>query len=69
MSHVVIIMAAGDGVRMRSETPKVLHPLAGRPILSWIVEAAAASGPERMMVVVGSGARRVRSILPRRVET
>ena len=29
MSHVVIIMAAGDGVRMRSETPKVLHPLGG----------------------------------------
>ena len=69
MSHVVIIMAAGDGVRMRSDTPKVLQPLAGRPILSWIVDAAAASGPERMMVVVGSGARRVRSLLPRWVET
>ena len=69
MSHVVIIMAAGDGVRMRSETPKVLHPLAGRPILSWIVEAAAASDPERMMVVVGSGTRRVRSLLPPWVET
>ena len=69
MSHVVIIMAAGDGVRMRSDTPKVLHPLAGRPILSWIVDAAAASGPERMMVVVGSGARRVRSLLPPWVET
>ena len=69
MSHVVIIMAAGDGVRMRSETPKVLHPLGGRPILSWIVEAASATGPERMMVVVGSGARRVRSLLPAWVET
>ncbi|MCE2526696.1 MAG: bifunctional UDP-N-acetylglucosamine diphosphorylase/glucosamine-1-phosphate N-acetyltransferase GlmU [Actinomycetia bacterium] len=69
MSHVVIIMAAGEGVRMRSEVPKVLHPVAGRPILSWIVNAAAATGPERIMVVVGAGARRVRSILPPGVET
>ena len=69
MSHVVIIMAAGDGVRMRSDVPKVLHPVAGRPILSWIVAAAAAGDPERMMVVVGSGAGRVKSMLPAGVET
>ena len=69
MSHAVIIMAAGEGVRMRSDVPKVLHPVAGRPILSWIVEAAAATRPERVMVVVGAGARRVRSILPSWVET
>ena len=69
MSHVVIIMAAGDGVRMRSDVPKVLHPVAGRPILSWIVEAASAGDPERMMVVVGSGAGRVKSMLPAGVET
>lgn len=69
MSHVVIVMAAGEGVRMRSDVPKVLHPVAGRPILSWIVEAAAATRPERMMVVVGAGARRVGSILPSWVET
>lgn len=69
MSHVVIIMAAGEGVRMRSEVPKVLHPVAGRPILSWIVQAVAATGPGRTMVVVGAGARRVRSILPSWVET
>ena len=69
MSHVVIIMAAGDGLRMRSDLPKVLHSVGGRPILSWIVEAASATRPERMMVVVGAGARRVRSMLPARVET
>ena len=69
MSHVVIIMAAGDGVRMRSDVPKVLHPVAGRPILSWIVAAASAGDPERMMVVVGSGAGRVKSMLPAGVET
>lgn len=69
MSHVVIVMAAGEGVRMRSDVPKVLHPVAGRPILSWIVNAAVATGPERIMVVIGAGARRVRSILPQGVET
>lgn len=69
MSHVVIVMAAGEGVRMRSDVPKVLHPVAGRPILSWIVEAAGATRPQRMMVVVGAGARRVGSILPSWVET
>lgn len=69
MSHVVIVMAAGEGVRMRSDVPKVLHPVAGRPILSWIVEAAAATRPERMMVVVGAGAGRVGSMLPSWVET
>ena len=69
MSHAAIIMAAGEGVRMRSDIPKVLHPVAGRPILCWIVQAAAATRPERVMVVVGAGARRVRSILPSGVET
>lgn len=69
MSHVVIIMAAGKGVRMRSEIPKVLHAVAGRTILSWIVEAAAATRPARIMVVVGVGARRIRSFLPSWVET
>ena len=69
MSHAVIIMAAGEGVRMRSDVPKVLHLLAGRPILSWIVEAASVTRPGRIMVVVGAGARRVRSILPAGVET
>jgi bifunctional UDP-N-acetylglucosamine pyrophosphorylase/glucosamine-1-phosphate N-acetyltransferase len=69
MSHVVIIMAAGEGVRMRSDVPKVLHPVAGKPILSWIVEAAGATHPDRLIVVVGAGASRVGSILPSWVDT
>ncbi len=64
MSHVVIIMAAGEGVRMRSDVPKVLHPVAGRLILSWIIEAVSATRPDRVVVVVGAGARRVKAILP-----
>ena len=69
MSHVAIVMAAGEGVRMRSEIPKVLHPVAGCPILSWIVEAICATGPDQVMVVVGAGARRVKAVLPTGVKT
>lgn len=49
----VVIMAAGAGTRMRSATAKVLHPLAGRSMIAWAVEAAAAVEPERLIVVVG----------------
>ncbi len=64
MGHDVIVMAAGEGVRMRSDVPKVLHPVAGRPILSWVIDAAVATQPDRIMVVVGAGAGRVKAILP-----
>ncbi len=58
MSHrpsVVIILAAGEGKRMKSATPKVLHSVAGRTLLGHVVEAAAAAEPEHLMVVVGHG--------------
>src|SRR5438105_9884743 len=44
-------MAAGLGTRMRSETPKHLHPLLGRRMIDWTLEAARAVGPERLLVV------------------
>ena len=46
---------------MRSELPKVLHPVAGRPMLAWVLEAARSAGCERLLVVVGHGAAQVRS--------
>lgn len=48
-----IILAAGRGTRMRSELPKVLHPVAGLPMLGHVLRAATALGPERIIVVVG----------------
>lgn len=48
---VAIVLAAGLGTRMRSATPKVLHPLCGRPIVEWVVDAAAASTGGRPLVV------------------
>ncbi|MFT3832848.1 MAG: bifunctional UDP-N-acetylglucosamine diphosphorylase/glucosamine-1-phosphate N-acetyltransferase GlmU [Micropruina sp.] len=49
----VVIMAAGAGTRMKSATAKVLHPLAGRSMLSYAVEAASALEPEHLVVVIG----------------
>ena len=55
-----MILAAGKGTRMKSSLPKVLHRAAGRPLLQWAVDAARAAGCERILVVVGHGAERVR---------
>ena len=56
----VVILAAGQGTRMRSQLPKVLHPLAGRALLSHVIETARGLDPTRIHVVVGHGAEQVR---------
>ena len=50
-----IILAAGEGTRMKSDTPKVLHRLAGRPLVEHAVRAAAGVDPTHLVVVVGHG--------------
>jgi bifunctional UDP-N-acetylglucosamine pyrophosphorylase/glucosamine-1-phosphate N-acetyltransferase len=49
----VVILAAGEGTRMRSSLPKVLHPLCGRPLIAWPIQAAKEAGAERIVVVDG----------------
>lgn len=56
----VVVLAAGQGKRMRSHLPKVLHPLAGRPLLAHVLDAAHAVGSERVCVVYGHGGDLVR---------
>jgi bifunctional UDP-N-acetylglucosamine pyrophosphorylase/glucosamine-1-phosphate N-acetyltransferase len=56
----VVILAAGKGKRMRSDLPKVLHPLAGRPLLAHVLAAARELSPQRLCVVVGHGGGAVR---------
>lgn len=50
-----VILAAGLGTRMRSETPKHLHPLLGRRLVDWVVEAVRQLGPETLVVVTSPG--------------
>lgn len=59
----VLILAAGQGTRMRSATPKVLHELCGRAMVLWPVQAALEAGAARV-IVVDSPARAVEAILP-----
>lgn len=61
MSVVVIILAAGEGKRMRSLLPKVLHPVGGRPMLSHVVDTARALKPDAINIVYGHGGDRVKS--------
>ena len=63
----VVILAAGEGTRMRSSLPKVLHPLCGRPLVLWPVLAAQAAGAEKVVVVEGPG-EPLRAALPEGVE-
>jgi bifunctional UDP-N-acetylglucosamine pyrophosphorylase / glucosamine-1-phosphate N-acetyltransferase len=63
---VALVLAAGQGKRMRSTLPKVLHPLLGRPMLSYPVDAAFGAGAERVVCVVGHGAERVTDMLQHR---
>ena len=51
----VIILAAGKGTRMKSDLPKVLHPLAGQPLLGHVLAAADTLNPEKICVVYGHG--------------
>ena len=57
----IVILAAGTGKRMRSALPKVLHPLAGRPLLSHVIDTARSLEPTRLVVVIGHGAEAVRT--------
>ena len=56
-----VILAAGQGTRMKSDIPKVLHPLAGKPLLGHVVDCARALQPTSIVIVYGHGGERVRA--------
>ena len=60
-----VILAAGEGTRMKSELPKVLHPICGRPMIAYSLDLAAAAGVKQPIVVLGRGAEQVKSHLPK----
>jgi bifunctional N-acetylglucosamine-1-phosphate-uridyltransferase/glucosamine-1-phosphate-acetyltransferase GlmU-like protein len=49
----IVILAAGKGTRMRSELPKVLHALKGKPMIEYTIEAASQLNPRKLIIVVG----------------
>ncbi len=55
----VVILAAGKGTRMRSEKAKVLHPLAGKPLLQYVIDCAKHLSPQKIVVVYGHGGEAV----------
>ncbi|MCZ6834393.1 MAG: NTP transferase domain-containing protein [Planctomycetota bacterium] len=57
-----IILAAGQGTRMQSDLPKVVHAVAGRSMVSWVVDAVRQAGASRIILIVGHGADLVRAI-------
>ena len=57
----VVILAAGQGTRMKSKRPKVLHPLGGKPLLGHVVDTAKSIGAHRIHVVYGHGGDQVRA--------
>jgi bifunctional UDP-N-acetylglucosamine pyrophosphorylase/glucosamine-1-phosphate N-acetyltransferase len=59
----VVILAAGQGTRMRSDTHKVLHPIASRPVLLHLLDRVDALGAERRVVVVGKGREQVEAAI------
>lgn len=63
MDLAVIVLAAGEGTRMNSRKPKVLHPVAGAPMVSHVIQAAKALDPRQLIVVVGHGAEDVKLAL------
>jgi bifunctional UDP-N-acetylglucosamine pyrophosphorylase / glucosamine-1-phosphate N-acetyltransferase len=64
MALEIIVLAAGQGKRMHSALPKVLHALAGRPLLGHVLDAARALKPHKIVVVQGHGGDEVRAAFP-----
>ncbi len=66
MNRTALILAAGEGTRMESSLPKVLHMLKGRPLLSWVLDAIDETGFDRTIVVIGHEGKRVQEAVANR---
>jgi bifunctional UDP-N-acetylglucosamine pyrophosphorylase / glucosamine-1-phosphate N-acetyltransferase len=69
MSSIALILAAGEGTRMKSDVPKAAHELLGKAMVAWVVDAARTSGCERVVVVTGHRAEMVEALLGDEVAT
>ena len=64
MALEILVLAAGQGKRMRSDLPKVLHPLAGRALLAHVLQTARELSAQKIIVVHGHGAEQVKQAFP-----
>jgi bifunctional UDP-N-acetylglucosamine pyrophosphorylase/glucosamine-1-phosphate N-acetyltransferase len=64
-----VILAAGQGTRMKSDMPKVLHQIVGKPMVQYAIDAARSLGSRQPIVVIGHGAEQVQRTIGDRVET
>lgn len=64
MGAAALILAAGEGTRMKSALPKVAHEILGVPMVRYVVDAARAAGCDRIVVVTGHGAETVEALIP-----
>ena len=69
MTTYAVVLAAGKGTRMKSDLAKVLHRAAGRPLITWTLDALEPLTIDRTIVVVGHQAEEVRDVLPAGVES
>ncbi|MEO6058711.1 MAG: bifunctional UDP-N-acetylglucosamine diphosphorylase/glucosamine-1-phosphate N-acetyltransferase GlmU [Candidatus Limnocylindria bacterium] len=69
LTRAAIVLAAGQGTRMRSRVPKVLHQLAGRTMIDHVLDTLAAAGVEQVVVVTGHAAQAVEESIAGRAET
>jgi bifunctional UDP-N-acetylglucosamine pyrophosphorylase/glucosamine-1-phosphate N-acetyltransferase len=60
---ILLILAAGKGTRLKSDLPKVLHPLAGKPLIEYVLDASRPLGPSSILIVVGYEGEAVKSAL------
>ena len=58
-----VILAAGQGTRMKSSLPKVLHPICGKPLINWTLDSARALGADPIVLVIGHGSDAVRAAI------
>ncbi len=64
----ILVLAAGKGTRMKSNQPKVLHPLCEKPILEWVLDTARQLDPATLTTVVGAGAEDVQAMFAGRTD-
>ena len=62
MGVTAIVLAAGEGTRMKSSRPKVVHEVLGKSMVRWVVDAARTAGVDRCVVVVGNGAEQAEAL-------